>query len=94
MSIVDKEGNILSKYGDICPDCLAAKEANGGFSPAEIKRFRQVDSDLETLCAELFYFLCVLSPKDNGLLNFQLEIKKGRNTGILLSSDEDNTLLK
>jgi hypothetical protein len=93
MAIIDKEGNILSKFGDMCPDCLAAKEANGGFSPAEIKRFRQVDSDIESLCSGLFCALCDLSPKDNGVLNFQMKVKNGRNSDMVLSFDDEGKIV-
>jgi hypothetical protein len=88
MAIIDKEGNILSKYGTLCSECLAERKAHGGFSHAEIKRFRQVDSDMDILCTHIFSVLYDLSKKDNGLLDFSLQITKGRNTGISLPYDD------
>jgi hypothetical protein len=84
MAIITTDGRMLSNYGFFCEHCLAKKEAAGGFTEAEVKKFQIADAGVDFLTSVIWAALVDMPDDIEGIHNFPFAVvfEKGRIKGV------------
>jgi hypothetical protein len=89
MEFLTSIGEIISRYGNSCPEFLCDIERSGGFSNAELKNFRQLGYEMDVMTSNVWGYLSGIPKDATGVLALLISTKDRTPIAFGFLSDEE-----